>query len=201
MFSFKWETQSSVKSKKEKVLRSDEREESVKWSFKKRGPRLLGGQWLRILLLMQATQVRSLVQEDSSCHGTPKPLHHKYWACTLEPMLCNKRSHHNEKPAQVNEEYPLITATRESPCTATKTHPSQKKKEEKIVPAALEKSVSVGKHTLITRLSHLTPGTLLKKKKKERNYLSTQVLVSEYFIAALFITTSILETSGKLINR
>ena len=29
MFSFKWETQSSVKSKKEKVLRSDERKESV----------------------------------------------------------------------------------------------------------------------------------------------------------------------------
>jgi len=63
-------------------------------------------------------------------------------------MLCNKRSHRNDKPAQLNEEYPLITAARESPCTATKTHPSQKEKRKSF--QLLWKKVSVGKHTLIT---------------------------------------------------
>ena len=48
-----------------------------------------------------------------------KPVH-------LEPMLCNKRSHHNEKPAHRNEEQPLLTTARESPCAATKTQCSQK---------------------------------------------------------------------------
>ena len=31
-------------------------------------------QWLRIPLPMQETQVQSLVQEDSTCHGAPKPI-------------------------------------------------------------------------------------------------------------------------------
>ena len=44
----------------------------------------------------------------------------------LEPVLRNKRSHHNEKPAHHNEEWPLLTTTKESPCTATKTQHSTK---------------------------------------------------------------------------
>ena len=44
----------------------------------------------------------------------------------LDPMLRNKRSHRNEKPAHCNEEQPLLAATRESPRTATKTKCSQK---------------------------------------------------------------------------
>ena len=63
-------------------------------------------QWLRIHLPMQGTRVRALVREDPTCHGATKTVHHNYWACVpqllkperLEPMLCNKRSHHNEKP-------------------------------------------------------------------------------------------------------
>ena len=35
-------------------------------------------QWLRILLPMQRTQVRSLFQEDSTGHRTTKPVHHNY---------------------------------------------------------------------------------------------------------------------------
>ena len=35
----------------------------------------------------------------------------------LRSMLCNKRSHPNEKPAHCIEEEPLFAATRESPCT------------------------------------------------------------------------------------
>ena len=102
--------------------------------------------WLRIRLPVQGTRVRALVQEDPTCCGTTKPMHHNYWACTLEPasrnywacvpellkptnlepVLLNKRSHHNEEPTHRNEEKPPLTATRESPCTAMKTQPSQK---------------------------------------------------------------------------
>ena len=75
---------------------------------------------------MQGTRVRSLVREDPTCRGATKPVRHNYWACALEPashnywahvpqllkpthlepMLCNKRSHHNEKPAHRNESSP-----------------------------------------------------------------------------------------------
>ena len=116
------------------------------------GPKLLGrtslvAWWLRIHLPVQATQLRSLVREDPTCHRATKPVHHNNWACTLEPtshnywahmlqllkptwldpVLCNERSHPNEKPTHCNEEQPPLAATRESPCTATKTQCSQKK--------------------------------------------------------------------------
>ena len=73
---------------------------------------------------MQGTQVRALVQEDPTRRGATKSMRHNYWACALEPvshnywarvpqllkparlepMLRNKRSHRNEKPAHRNEE-------------------------------------------------------------------------------------------------
>ena len=80
---------------------------------------------------MKGTQVRSLVREDPTCGGAAKPVCHNYWACALEPtshnywacvpqllspratttearaqepVLCNKRSHHNKKPVHRNEE-------------------------------------------------------------------------------------------------
>ena len=43
-------------------------------------------QWLRIRLPMQGTWVQSLVQEDPTCRGATKSVHHSYWACALEPM-------------------------------------------------------------------------------------------------------------------
>ena len=69
-------------------------------------------QWLRIRLPVQGTRVRVLVWEDPTCHGAAKPMRHNYWAhvpqllkpVCLEPVLHNKRSHHNEKPAHRNEE-------------------------------------------------------------------------------------------------
>ena len=84
---------------------------------------------------MQGTRVRALVREDPTCRGATKPVRHNYWAhepqllkpACLEPMLRNKRSHHNEKPAHRNEEWPRLTATRESPRAATKTQRSQRK--------------------------------------------------------------------------
>ena len=80
---------------------------------------------------MQGTKVRALLREDPTSCGATKPASHNYWACALEltnhnywahelqlqslratttepvhvePVLCNKRSHHNEKPTHRNEE-------------------------------------------------------------------------------------------------
>ena len=92
--------------------------------FETKGRTSLVAQWLRIRLPMQGTRVQSLVQEDPTCRGATKPVHHSYRACTLEPashsygarmpqllkparldpVLCNKRSHCNEKPTHHNEE-------------------------------------------------------------------------------------------------
>ena len=102
-------------------------------------------QWLRSHLPMQGTRVWSLVWEDPTCHRATKPVRHNYWACALEPashnywahvpqllkpaclepVLCNKRSHCNEKPAHRNEEQPPLAATRERLRAATKTQHSQ----------------------------------------------------------------------------
>ena len=80
--------------------------------------------WMRIHLPVRSTWVQSLVQKDSTCFRSTKPMHHNYWACTqqpgscnywahvlqllkascLEPVLCNKRNHCNEKPMHANEE-------------------------------------------------------------------------------------------------
>ena len=64
---------------------------------------------------MQEMQVQFLVQEDPTHLGVTKPVCHSYWACALEPgsrnyqspralqpVLWNKRSHHNEKPEYHN---------------------------------------------------------------------------------------------------
>ena len=103
-----------------------------------------------ICLPMQGTRVRSLVWEDPTCCWATKPVHHNYWACALEPashnywacmpqlpeptcvepMLRNKRSHRNEKPAHRNEEQLPLAATRESLCAGTKTQCSQKNKKQ-----------------------------------------------------------------------
>ena len=81
-------------------------------------------QRLRIRLPMQGTRVQVPDWEDPTCRGATKPMRLNYWACVLEPkshnywacepqllkpaclgpMLRNKWSHHNEKPAHRNEE-------------------------------------------------------------------------------------------------
>ena len=72
---------------------------SLFWGFQRTG------------LPMLETWVLSLVWEDPIYHGTTNPLYRIYWACALEPwscnywspntlesVLCNKRSHSDEKP-------------------------------------------------------------------------------------------------------
>ena len=53
------------------------------------------------------------------------------WATTtepvrLEPVLCNKRGRDSERPTHRDEEWTPFAATRESPCTETRTQHSQK---------------------------------------------------------------------------
>ena len=43
-------------------------------------------QWTRISLQTQGTQVQSLAQEDSTCHGATKPVCHQYWDCVPHPL-------------------------------------------------------------------------------------------------------------------
>ena len=54
---------------------------------------------------MQETWVQPLVLEDHTRRGATKPMLHNYWACgqqllrsTLEPVVRDERSQHNEKP-------------------------------------------------------------------------------------------------------
>ena len=66
-------------------------------------------------LPMQETQVQFPVWEDPTWPKAAKPMCHSYWACALragapqllspqalEPVLCNKRGHCNEKPMHRN---------------------------------------------------------------------------------------------------
>ena len=60
---------------------------------------------------MQGTQIWSLIWEDPTCYRaikpratTTEPTCCNYWSPGLEPVLCNKRSHCNEKPVQHNKE-------------------------------------------------------------------------------------------------
>ena len=61
-------------------------------------------QWLRICLPMQGTWVWALIWEDPIRRGATEPVCRNYWSSHLEPVLRNKRSHHNEKPTHCNEE-------------------------------------------------------------------------------------------------
>ena len=70
----------------------------------------------------QETQVRSLIQEDATCHRTTKPMHCNYWACALKPVSHTTETHtpQLEKPSQweahaIIREQPLLTTAREKP--------------------------------------------------------------------------------------
>ena len=56
------------------------------------------------------------VWEDCTCHGATKPMR------TPTEAMLHKRSHLNEKSLHCQLEGALLTATRESPRAATKTH-------------------------------------------------------------------------------
>ena len=64
-------------------------------------------QWLRIHLPMQGTWILPMVQEDLTCYKATKTASHSISACTLEPVLCNKKSHCNKMPICCNWRKPI----------------------------------------------------------------------------------------------
>ena len=85
-------------------------------------------QWLRIRLPMQGTWFKPWsrkIPHAAEQAWAPQLLSLRSRAhepqllkpTKLEPVLCNRRSQHDEKPAHRNEEQLLLAATRESPCS------------------------------------------------------------------------------------
>ena len=77
--------------------------------------RLLLMRWLNLLNILLSLLPSSA--DQTPCLATSE---------TLEPMLCNKTRHHNEKLHTTTREQALLVATRESMCKATKTQRSRK---------------------------------------------------------------------------
>ena len=95
---------------------------------------------------MQETRVWPLVWEDPTCHRATKPVHHNYWACTLEPedrdywahvpqllnCVCSRAcAPQQEKPPQRQALASQLESSPRSPQlekahTATKTQHGQK---------------------------------------------------------------------------
>ena len=93
--------------------------ESVLWSFKSHPGDFPGGAMVKNPPANAGDGVRALVREHPTCCRETKPVCHNYGACALEPMshnywarepqllkpvrlepvLRNRRSHRNEKPA------------------------------------------------------------------------------------------------------
>ena len=64
-------------------------------------------QWLRIHLPMQGTWILPMVQEDLTCYKATTTASHSISACTLEPVLCNKKTHCNKMPICCNWRKPI----------------------------------------------------------------------------------------------
>ena len=61
-------------------------------------------QWVTICLPVQGTWVQPPVQEDPPRCGAIMPVCHNHCSLpALEPVLCNRRSHCNEKPEHHNQ--------------------------------------------------------------------------------------------------
>ena len=109
-------------------------------------------QWLRVCLPMWGTWVWSLIQEDSSCFSTTKPTCHSYWANALDPVLCSKRSHCNEKPALCNWREALACLSQRKPTHSNEDPVQPKINENKILkPCSL---LMVGKHQCASEIFH-----------------------------------------------
>ena len=84
-------------------------------------------QWLSICLPMQGTLAQSLVPNDSTCLGATKHKYYKYWSLpALEPLLPNKRSHSNEKPAHCSQRGAPACQNQSKPVHSNE-HPAQSK--------------------------------------------------------------------------
>ena len=76
----------------------------------------------------------SLAQEYPTYSRATKPKNHNYWSpSVLQPVLCNKGSHHNEKPKHYNYSSPCLSKLEKVRNAATKTQCGQKKKKRKFM--------------------------------------------------------------------
>ena len=57
---------------------------------------------------MQGTQLWSLVQEDLTCHGAAKTMHHNCWAPTLEKPLKWEMHTQQQRPSAAKKKKKLI---------------------------------------------------------------------------------------------
>ena len=67
-----------------------------------------------------------LVREDATCHGAIKLMCHSHWIPAPYSLCFATREATTVRTCPLRWREPLLSATRESPCTATKTQGSQK---------------------------------------------------------------------------
>ena len=83
-------------------------------------------QWVNIYLPMQRPQVQSLVQEDPTCHGATKPVHHSPCAAATEACMPRHMLHSKKKPLQ-GEARALQLERRPCSLQLDKTHVQQRR--------------------------------------------------------------------------
>ena len=93
--------------------------------------------WLKSHIKISQTQgtwVQSLIQEDYTCCGATKPVHHNHWASTLEPSSRNYWAHVPQLPKPVHtqacgpqQEKPPLWEAHKSQWGEAPTHGNQRK--------------------------------------------------------------------------
>ena len=99
---------------------------------------------------MQETRVWTLVQQDPTCSGATKPMHHRYWARTLEPTSHNYRAHALQllKPAQSRAHVPQLLSFRAATTEARtpRAHALQQEKPPQSEAQARQRRAATARH-------------------------------------------------------
>ena len=94
---------------------------------------------------MQETQIRFLVQENSTLLWATKPVHHNYQASEPRVKALQQEEPQGWESQPCNKEEPLLTSTKESSSTAMKTqHNLKKNKTQQLLKALTKLSGSNG---------------------------------------------------------
>ena len=76
----------------------------------------------------RSEKISQATEQLSPFSTTTEPTRRSHWSSQApEPVLCNKRSHHNEKPEHCNQRVAPLVATRESQCAHSNKDPAQPK--------------------------------------------------------------------------
>ena len=128
---------------------------------------------------MQETLIWSPVLEDSTYLGAAKTLYHNYWACTVESVSQNKRSHHSKKQW---ETHTLQLESSPHLLQLDKTHmqrwrPSAVKKKKKLVVFFNNR----GRCLVLDPPKNLTNGHTVVNSKSERSKLTRKLLEAQQY--------------------